>query len=107
MFLKTVAEQNLVMSIGTIFLGQSIFRVSRWVPDFNPKIQRQTNAQIWVRIFCLPIEHWRHTNLCSIARVARLPLKIDRQTLNLENCMFARLLVDVDLMNGLPKKCFG
>lgn len=103
-FFKSMAEQSLIMSIGTVPLKLGIFRVSRWVPDFNPESQLQTNAQVWVRIVGLPIEYWRPANLCSIARVAGLPLKIDRQTLNLENCIFARLLVDVDLRNKLPEE---
>lgn len=103
-FFKTMAEQSLTMSIGTISLRPGLVRVSRWVPDFNPETQRQSNAQVWIRIVGLPIEYWRPTNLCSIARAAGIPLKIDTQTLKFENCIFARLLVDVDLRNELPEK---
>lgn len=54
-FLRNADYQSLVMSLGTQNLKPGFFRVSRWVKDFNPHNQKQTNAQCWVRIYDLPI----------------------------------------------------
>lgn len=50
------------------------------------------------------MEYWCPINLFCIARAVGHLLKIDRMTLEKENCMFERVLVDVDLANTLPEK---
>lgn len=40
----------------------------------------------------------------SIAQATGLPMKIDKMTLEKTNCLFARILVDIDLANPLPEK---
>lgn len=48
--LISMGDHSTIMSIGTINLKPGIFRVAQWIRDFNPTQQRQTNAQVWVRI---------------------------------------------------------
>lgn len=52
----------------------------------------------------MPIEYWRATNLFAIARGTGTPPKIDEKTLTIENGIFARILVDVDLVGSLPER---
>lgn len=85
----------MVMSSGPIFLKPG-FRVSRWHPGFNPDKQNLLNAQVWVRIFYLPIEHRRPQALFNIASAAGSPLKIDPRMLSLEHGLYARVLIDMD-----------
>lgn len=87
------------MSVGSINLKPSIFHVSQW-QDFNPGSQRQTNAQVWVQIYDLLIECWRPSNFYRIARDTGLPLEIDQKILDLDNDLFARILVDIDSKCG-------
>lgn len=99
-----MADPSQALSLGVVNLKPGIFRVSRWVPYFNPVVQRQTNTQIWVRIYDLPIEYWRPSMLFSIPRGTGLPLKIDEKTSAIEHGLFARVLVEIDLAGSLPER---
>lgn len=74
-FLNTLENQCLVLIVGTMNLKPGIFRVSWWVRDFNPLNQKQTNAQVWCRIYDLPIEGRGTINLFSIAAGDGEPLR--------------------------------
>lgn len=100
MHMKTMDAKSRVFSRGAIFLKPGVFRISQWVPDFNPSKQKQTNSQVWIRIFDLPQEYWRPAILCSIARGVGLPLRIDNKTLSKEVGLFARVLVDIDFVTS-------
>lgn len=103
-FLESMSDQSTVMSFGTVDLKPGLLRVAQWSKDFNPWSQRLTNVQVWIRIYGLPIEYWSPSNLYSIARGIGLPLKIDAKTLSIENAIFARILVDIDLAKALPER---
>lgn len=103
-FLNSMDNQSLVLSIGALNLKPGIFRVSRWVPDFNSASQKQTNAQVWARLYDLPMEYRGQTNLFGIARGAGMPLKVDPLTLQRRSGLYCRVLLDVDLLNALPDK---
>lgn len=64
----------MVLSIGALNLKLGAFKVSRWVLDFKPSIQKFTSAQVWVRFYDLPIEYRGQTNLFGIAKRVGMPL---------------------------------
>lgn len=101
-FLRNSDHQSSVMSKGTLSLKPGFFRVSRWVKDFNPHNQKQTNAQCWIRIYDLPMEYRGSINLMNIARGAGMPLKVDPKTQR--TGPYARVQVDVDCSRDLPEK---
>jgi hypothetical protein len=43
-----------ICSAGAWNLKVGILRLSKWVPDFCPGVQKQTNAQVWIRLTNLP-----------------------------------------------------
>lgn len=100
----TADLKSKVFSRGSIFLKPGVFRISQWVNDFNPKDQRVTNTQVWIRIFNLPLEYWRTSILFGIARGVGIPLQIDRKTITKEFGLYARILVDVDLARELTEQ---
>lgn len=55
-FTNSMANQSTIMSLGPINLNPGVFRVSRWIKDFNTWKQHQTNAQVWI-IHKLSIEY--------------------------------------------------
>lgn len=103
-FVQGMEEQSIILSVGAVNLKPGVFRVSRWAPNFNPVTQKQTNSQIWIRIFDLPIEYWKPRNLANIARGSGLPLMIDPRTLNIDFGLYARVLVDADFSKPLPQR---
>ncbi|XP_050223701.1 uncharacterized protein LOC126673551 [Mercurialis annua] len=101
--LNTMEEKNAIWGKGVIALKPGTLRLQPWSPDFDPSIQRTTNAQIWVRLYKLPWEYWHSQILSSIARGIGVPLKIDQATANGEFGHYARVLIDVDLSTSLPE----
>lgn len=68
---------KLSVKMGSLNLKPSYFKVSRWVRDFNPMNQKQTNGQVWLRLYNLPMQYRGTANLWNIARSTGMPLKID------------------------------
>jgi hypothetical protein len=79
-----------------------------WSKDFNPKLQHNTSAQVWVKIFGLSQEYWHKTILFTIAGSLGTPICIDSFTAKPMHertfGQFARVLVDIDLLQPLRYK---
>ncbi|KAK0578192.1 hypothetical protein LWI29_006536 [Acer saccharum] len=56
--LKSPTDKTHVWGLGSVHLKPGILRLQPWVPDFNPSLQKSTNAQVWVRLFDLSWEYW-------------------------------------------------
>lgn len=57
-----------------------------------------------MRLYNLPFEYKQAQSIFNIVRGVRLPLKVGPQTLNLDLRIYARVLVEVDLLHLIPKK---
>ncbi|KAK9288342.1 hypothetical protein L1049_016795 [Liquidambar formosana] len=99
----TMEEMQRIWASSSCNLDPGILRLSPWIPDFNPEDQTNTHTQIWARIYRLSQEYWHHKQLTSIARGVGIPLRIDDATTLRKFGYYARVLVDVDLSNPLPK----
>ncbi|KAM5549741.1 hypothetical protein ABKV19_000917 [Rosa sericea] len=91
-----------VWAQGAIALKPGTLRFMKWVPNFSPASQKNTNAQVWVRFWNLGLEFWEARTLSEIASGIGVPVKIDPNTLERKYGLFARVLVDVDLSTDLP-----
>ncbi|KAK9904621.1 hypothetical protein M0R45_000539 [Rubus argutus] len=91
-----------VWAKGAIALKPGTMRFMKWVPNFSPANQRNTNAQVWVKFWNLGLEFWEPRTLFEIASGVGVPVKIDPNTLDRKFGLFARVLVDVDLSSDLP-----
>ncbi|KAK2417435.1 hypothetical protein QL285_039734 [Trifolium repens] len=90
-----------IWSAGALNIKPGVLRFSQWTQDFNPGIQKQSNAQVWVRFCDLPQEYWRHRTLFEIACAIGTPISLDEPTKNHVFGHYARILIDVDLDNLL------
>lgn len=90
--------------MGTWNLKPGLLCLSQWAADFNPKFQRQTHTQCWIRIFDLPQEYWRPRTLFEIAGGVGTPIALDEPTRTRTLGHFARVLVDLDLTSRLPSE---
>lgn len=61
------------------------------------RTQRQTHAQVWIRLLELPQEYWMDRTLREIASAIRAPLLIDSATQNRVFEHYALVLVDMDM----------
>ncbi|XP_057791024.1 uncharacterized protein LOC131007942 [Salvia miltiorrhiza] len=84
-------------------LAAGSIRLRDWVRYFNPYKESSSLAQVWVRIYYLPVEFWHPEVLTGIGHWLGQPLKIDGNSLNDEVAHFARILVEIDLAKTLPE----
>ncbi|KEH26717.1 DUF4283 domain protein [Medicago truncatula] len=90
-------DMRSVWSKGTQNLKPGLLRLFEWFKDFTARTQRQTHAQVWIRLLELPQEYWMDRMLKEIASAIGTPLLIDSATQNRVFGHYARVLVDMDL----------
>jgi len=73
-----------------------LLRLFEWTKDFNLNTQRNTHAQVWIRLMALPQEYWMDRTLREIASAVGTPLLIDNATSKRLFGHYARILVDMD-----------
>ncbi|KAK3229688.1 hypothetical protein Dsin_001569 [Dipteronia sinensis] len=96
------ADKNMVSSLGSLNLKPGVLRLQPWIPDFNPALQKSSNAQIWVRFYALSLEYWHLKIISDLARGIGVPLWLDRATMKGDFRHFARVLVDIDVSTVPP-----
>jgi hypothetical protein len=105
---STLEDVRSVRSISSWNLNPGFLKLFPWSKDFNPSMQRQTSAQVWLRIYGLSQEYWRPKNLFAIASSVGTLLCTDAATnkskFDRTFGHFARVLVDIDLSNELRYK---
>ena len=62
---------------------------------------KSTKIQVWVRIYHFPLEYWRLRVIIFITRGIGTPLSLDDHTMRKNRGLFARVLVDIDLLSPL------
>ncbi|KAK3212712.1 hypothetical protein Dsin_017418 [Dipteronia sinensis] len=78
-------------------ISVGVFRLQPWIPNFNPALQKSSNAQVWVRFYDLSWVY-RHPNIISdIARGIGVPLRLDRAIMEGDFGHFTCVLVDIDV----------
>jgi hypothetical protein len=97
-----------VRSVASWNLGPGYLKLFAWSGDFNPNLQRNTTAQVWVRIYGLSQEYWRPNILFAIASSVGTPICTDaiaaKPMFERTFGHFARVLVDMDLTQTLRNK---
>ncbi|XP_026398985.1 uncharacterized protein LOC113294824 [Papaver somniferum] len=78
--------------------------IRNWIPNFHLENHRTSYANIWVHLPGLSLEYWDEKTLFTICSDLGDPVKVDEATLNFENGMFARVLINIDLAKKIPHK---
>ncbi|KAK2368654.1 hypothetical protein QL285_081835 [Trifolium repens] len=104
----TLEDFRRVRSIASWNLNPGFFKLFAWSRDFNPRVQQNSSAQVWVRFYGLSQEYWRPNMIFAIASSIGTPICIDSITAKpmLERTFgqFVRVLVDMDLSQTLRDK---
>lgn len=102
---SNIEDLRRVRSVGSWALNNGFLKLFAWSPDFNPSIQQQTTAQVWIRIYGLSQEYWRKRILFAIASGVGSPICTDSITSKprMERSFghYVRVLVDMDLNKDL------
>ncbi|PNX58546.1 pectin acetylesterase, partial [Trifolium pratense] len=64
---STLEDVRRVRSIASWNLNPCMLKLFAWSKDFNPKVQQNVSAQVWVRIYELSQEYWRPNIIFAIA----------------------------------------
>ena len=100
-YFSSIEDKRTVWSKGTLNLKPGLFRLFEWSKDFSSRTQRQTHAQVWIRLNELPQEYWMDRTLREIASEIGTPQLIDSATQNRVFGHYARVLVDMDLSKNI------
>jgi hypothetical protein len=105
---SSLEDVQKVRSAGSWNLNPGLLKLFAWSRDFNPNLQHQTSAQVWVRIHGLSQEYWRPKILFAIASSVGTPICTDaasvKSPFDRPFGHFARVLVDMDLKTNLRYK---
>ncbi|KAF5191655.1 hypothetical protein FRX31_018758 [Thalictrum thalictroides] len=96
-------EEDLVRIWGSSWkFGGQMIRLTKWTPDFDPDLQKSTNALLWVKFPKLKQQYWDYELLMSMGKALGSPVGIDRHTLERDFGYYAMVLVDIDLSKTIP-----
>ena len=93
---SSVIDLHMVWASRTVNLKPGILRLFEWTKDFNMNKERNTHAQVWIRLMELPQEYWMDRTLREIASVVGTPLIIKNATTKRLYGHYAGILVDMD-----------
>ncbi|KEH26132.1 DUF4283 domain protein [Medicago truncatula] len=96
-YFSSYEDMRSVWSKETQNLKPSLLRLFEWSKDFTARTQRQTHAQVWIRLLELPQEYWMDRTLKEIGSAIGTPVLIDSATQNRVFGHYVRVLVDMDL----------
>ena len=88
--------------MGSLKLTPGFLRLFVWTKDFVPTTMKSTKTQAWVRLYRLPLEYRRSRVIFSIIKGLGTPLSLVENTMRKKRGMFARVLMDIDMLSPLP-----
>lgn len=98
--LPNVADRDRILDKRSWGLKPGLLRVQRWVKGFNPYKVNTTLAQVWVRIFEIPLEFFHPQIIQAMASALGTVIKSDERTRTRSMCHYARVLIEVDMTKG-------
>jgi hypothetical protein len=105
---SSLEDVKRVRSVPSWNINPGLLKLFAWSRDFNPKMQHNTSAQVWVRIYGLAQEYWHKSILFTIAGSLGTPICTDSVTAKPMHertfGQFARVLVDIDISQPLRYK---
>jgi hypothetical protein len=105
---SSLEDVRRVRSVVSWNLEPGYLKLFAWSGDFNPNLQRNTTAQVWVRLYGLSQEYWRPKILFAIASSVGTPICTDaiasKPMFERTFGQYARVLVDMDLSQTLRDK---
>jgi hypothetical protein len=105
---SSLEDVRRVRSVVSWNLEPGYLKLFAWSGDFNPNLQRNTTAQVWVRLYGLSQEYWRPKILFAIASSIGTPICTDaiasKPMFERTFGQYARVLVDMDLSQTLRYK---
>jgi hypothetical protein len=84
-------------------LGKSTLMLKRWRVAFDPQTEHFQYRHLWVLLPGLPIHFWNEGALKAIGNALGKFISLDHSSLQNTSRKLGRILVEVDLHEGLPE----
>ena len=78
--------------------------VTQWSPEFATPMAKVEKTMVWIQFPRLNLLYYDESFLLALAAMVGKPVKVDRNTLNIERGRFARICVEIDLTQPLIGK---
>lgn len=75
-----------------------------WVQFFDPSTESFNKIPIWVRLSNLTLHFWQDLVLEVVGEAIGDFMSVDSESPNVYKTMYARILMEIDVSKGLPKK---
>lgn len=89
---------------GPWFVGDQYLQVQPWEADFHPHIAKISTTAVWIRLEQLPIEYYHPEFLKHMGNKLGKLLKVDVITSAAIRGRYARLCIQINTANPLPKR---
>ena len=89
---------------GPWFVGDQYLHVQAWEADFPPQVAKVTTTAVWIRLEQLPIEYYHPEFLKHVGNKLGKLLKIDAITNAAIWGRYARVCVQINTTDPLPKR---
>ncbi|CAJ2677327.1 unnamed protein product [Trifolium pratense] len=93
----SAADKERVISDGPWMILDHYLAVSHWSPEFASPDAKVERTVVWIRFPGLNLVYYDESFLLAMASAIGRPIKVDKNTLNVERGRFARVCVEVDL----------
>ena len=70
--------------------------------NFVPERETFTSVPVWVRLYSLPLDYWKHGSLAAIGNKLRCFVKASEATRRGKYTSYDRICVEMDLSGALP-----
>ncbi|KAL9661637.1 hypothetical protein QQ045_026461 [Rhodiola kirilowii] len=100
---RSPEDSTLILAHPARKIGQSLFRIFRWTPDYNFK-KEPTTISTWGRFPNLPTNVYDQGFIAAIASSFGHFLATDTHTKSFSNPSFARACVEIDISKELPSE---
>lgn len=93
----------LALSRDSHIIGTSMFRISRWSKEFQFD-KESTHIAVWIRLPHLPFIYFHSSYLERLGNTIVNFIRVDDKTVNLQNLVYARLCVEIDVTGPRPSR---
>jgi hypothetical protein len=99
---KNVDDKLVVLAEGPYLVYGRRLLLKPMTEYFDFSTEYMTKVPVWVKFPNLPLKCWSVQGLSKIASVLGKPLQSDKLTTTMERLSFARVLIEIELLDDLP-----
>uniref|UniRef100_A0A803NHS2 CCHC-type domain-containing protein n=1 Tax=Cannabis sativa TaxID=3483 RepID=A0A803NHS2_CANSA len=96
------ATRDQVLEGGIIQFDRKPVIIRPWSSDLN-SIKLVRSVPLWIRLHDLGLQYWGNNSLSALVSTIGKPIMVDQYTKDRTRVQFARILVEMDIMDTPPK----